>query len=160
MYKNREGFFESLSFSIDDTTPWEIGYGATKTGNRIDTVEKNFMKDYRLPTIINVNLTIKLLDNITTVAGKRLYAYNGAITEFFDKIGQDGTKKAPPKEPIGNDNKGVGNKGTAESKLSETKVSKDLKDTIQKAVNTQAKTFQAAEGQLNEFTSGYGNMRI
>jgi hypothetical protein len=160
MYKNREGFFESLSFSIDDTTPWEIGYGATKTGNRIDTVEKNFMKDYRLPTIINVSLTIKLLDNITTVAGKRLYGYNGKVTEFFSPIGQDGTKKASPKEPIGNDNKGVGNKGTAESKLSETKISKDLKDTIQNAVSNQAKTFRATEGQLNEFTSGYENMRI
>ena len=56
MYKNKECFIESLSFEVDDNTPWEIGLNAIKKGNRVGEVnEKGIASNYKLPTIVNVN---------------------------------------------------------------------------------------------------------
>jgi hypothetical protein len=51
MYNNKEGFISDLSYEIDDNTPWE-----TATDGRL----KNFL----LPKIINVTLTIKLVETV------------------------------------------------------------------------------------------------
>jgi hypothetical protein len=80
MYRNKECFIESLSFEIDDTTPWEIGLNPSAAGRdnqRIGTLSKNgIAKDYKLPTIVNVNVNIKFIETQGTIAGKRLYAYD------------------------------------------------------------------------------------
>jgi hypothetical protein len=169
MYKNREGFIESLSFSIDDNTPWELGYAPVKTGNRITSIDTGFStENYKLPTIINVNLTIKLLDNITTVAGKKLYGYRGAENE--KAINPDGSAVDPKKEALAEaarklekDNAERAKEAeTAIAKEAEAKAGRELKAKLQRAVDfrNKNKTFQAAEGQLNQFTSGYENMRV
>jgi len=51
MYNAKEGFIESLSYTIDDNTPWEIGLDA-------DT------KNWKLPKIIDVNITIKMVETV------------------------------------------------------------------------------------------------
>jgi hypothetical protein len=80
MYRNKECFIDSLSFEIDDTTPWEIGLNPSSAGRddqRIGTLAKNGRaKDYKLPTIVNVNINIKFIETQGTIAGKRLYAYD------------------------------------------------------------------------------------
>jgi len=146
MYKNREGFVESLSFSVDDNTPWEIGYAPIKTGNRISKVETGYStENYKLPTIINVSLTIKLLDNITTVAGKKLYAYSGAENEAA--INQDGSAVDPKieaaavaakkrQEAFQQDNAERAIEATtALAKEAEAKAGRELKAKFQKAVD-------------------------
>jgi hypothetical protein len=100
MYKNKEAFVESLSYSIEDTTPWDIGIYPSKTIlsktlNRVVTLEDN--PGYNLPTIVNVSITIKFLENIINTAGKRLYGYNGAFSEEFHKFSPDGKAKKPEK---------------------------------------------------------------
>jgi hypothetical protein len=76
MYKNKLGFFESLSYTIDDNTPWEIGLGATKTGNRITNIDPlSDLKDYKLPTIINVTVSYQIIETSNDVVGKKLYPY-------------------------------------------------------------------------------------
>lgn len=81
MYKNKEGFVDSLSFTIDDNTPWEIGtdgkyfghissYGLTDNTNR-DVLDKEDispidLKDYKLPTIVEVQMTIKFIESQST----------------------------------------------------------------------------------------------
>jgi hypothetical protein len=76
MYKNKLGFFESLSYTIDDNTPWEIGLGATKTGNRITNIDPlSDLKNYKLPTIINVTVSYQIIETSNDVVGKNLYAY-------------------------------------------------------------------------------------
>jgi hypothetical protein len=169
MYKNREGFFESLSFSIDDNTPWEIGYAPVKTGNRISRVETGFStENYKLPTIINVSLTIKLLDNITTVAGKKLYAYSGAENE--KAINPDGSAVDPKIEAAAEAARKL-EKDNAERAIeadkviareAEAKAGRELKAKLQRAVDFRDKNkrFIPTEGQLNQFTSGYENMRV
>jgi hypothetical protein len=100
MYKNKEAFVESLSYSIEDTTPWDIGIYPSKTIlsktlNRVVTLEDN--PGYNLPTIVNVSITIKFLENIVNTAGKRLYGYNGVLDEWIGEFSPDGKAKKPEK---------------------------------------------------------------
>ena len=58
MYKRKEGFIESLSYGIDDSTPWntEDAYESVEGEGEINT------KGYRLPRIINVETTFKFIE--------------------------------------------------------------------------------------------------
>jgi hypothetical protein len=97
MYKKKAGFIESLSYTIDDTTPWQIMnkeqshlnnaaqvttdvlYGKPKgvpqnpSNNEIDMV------GYRLPTIVDVAVTIKFVENRketgTEDGNRKLYTF-------------------------------------------------------------------------------------
>lgn len=73
MYKNKLGFIESLSYTIDDSTPWEIGIGVEKTEDGI--VLNDSMKDYKLPTIINVAVSFQIIETSSDVVEKKLYPY-------------------------------------------------------------------------------------
>ena len=94
MYKNKECFIESLSYDVDDTTPWEIGIDAEKTGNRISKLANGAidakngpnLSNYKLPTIVGVNVTLKFVETQAQIAGKRLYGFGSdmaadAVTE-------------------------------------------------------------------------------
>ena len=72
MYKNKLGFIESLSYTIDDNTPWEIGYQLNDQGNLVDNGD---LKDYKLPTIINVSVSYQIIETQNDVVGKKLYPY-------------------------------------------------------------------------------------
>ena len=56
MYKRKEGFIESLSYGIDDSTPWNTEDEYESLEGTIDT------KGYRLPRIINVETTFKFIE--------------------------------------------------------------------------------------------------
>lgn len=104
MYKNKEAYVDSLSFTVDDTTPWEIGLSAKKEDNRITEVgNKGITKDYKLPTIIDVSIGIKFIETSSKVAGERLYSYGGSTTndENMYNIKKDGTAIKPEKKPNG-----------------------------------------------------------
>jgi hypothetical protein len=85
MYDKKASFIESLSYSIDDNTPWNIT-------NKEKTVLSNIfgtatgtpesadidMKGYRLPTIVDVSITIKFIENrkeTGTEAGRSFYKF-------------------------------------------------------------------------------------
>jgi hypothetical protein len=80
MYVGKTGFIESLSYTIDDNGTWEIGLDAS--GN-IDSDLKN----YKLPRVVDVGLTIKFVENKSTT----------------NKIGTNvslyGISKGKPKKP-------------------------------------------------------------
>jgi hypothetical protein len=69
MYQKKAGFIESLSYTFDDNTPWNITDSEIKLGR--DTVGNPNgsdgttidMKGYRLPTIADVAVTIKFIEN-------------------------------------------------------------------------------------------------
>ena len=97
MYNKKAGFIESLSYTIDDNTPWQVmdkeqshlnntaqvvsdvlygkpnGISQNPSNNEID------MKGYKLPTIVDVAVTIKFVENrkiAGTEDGKRqLYTF-------------------------------------------------------------------------------------
>ena len=64
MYVSRVGFVESLSYTIADNAPWEIGLDAA-------------MKNYKLPKIVDVSVTIKFIENksTTNTAGGKVSLY-------------------------------------------------------------------------------------
>jgi hypothetical protein len=84
MYNAKTGFIESLTYTIDDNGVWEIGLDAS--GN-ID----GELKNYKLPRVIDVGLTIKFVENksTTNTVGTNVSLYG---------IGKDGKGKA--KKPL------------------------------------------------------------
>lgn len=57
LYKNKYSFIDSLSYTFDDTTPWEIDE-----------------KGYRLPTMISVSVGLKFLESRGNTSGKKFYS--------------------------------------------------------------------------------------
>lgn len=51
MYNSKEGFIESLNYTIDDNTPWEIGL-------------EDDTKNWKLPKVIDVSITIKMVETV------------------------------------------------------------------------------------------------
>ena len=58
LYKGKESFIESLSYTIDDNFPWEIKDGQA------------------LPMIVDVSVTMKFIENKSSTDKKVKYAYN------------------------------------------------------------------------------------
>jgi hypothetical protein len=81
MYKDKEGFVESLTFTIDDNTPWETGIPHINSSG-LPYLDDSLV-DYKLPTIIEVQMTIKFVESQSTYWGevsgsltpKRVYYY-------------------------------------------------------------------------------------
>ena len=85
MYDKKVSFIESLSYSIDDNTPWNISnkektvlsntFGVATGSPEIAEID---MKGYRLPTIVDVSITIKFIENrkeTGTEAGRSFYKF-------------------------------------------------------------------------------------
>ena len=92
MFKNKEAFIESLTYTIEDNTPWEVGLNGKSVSN------------YKLPTIINVDVSLTLLETIGTTYKQRLYGYGEAANsseenkaDSIKNLNADGSPK-PKKE--------------------------------------------------------------
>jgi hypothetical protein len=77
MFKSAEGFIETLSYSVDDNSPWEIGFDIDRNSD---------VENYKLPRIINVDITYKFLDTMGdsysigedgTFLANRFYSFGG-----------------------------------------------------------------------------------
>lgn len=77
MYKDKEAFIESLSFSISDDTPWETGITHINE-NKIPVIDDT-LKDYKLPTIVEAQITIKFVESQSTYWFYNEDAENGPI---------------------------------------------------------------------------------
>jgi hypothetical protein len=91
MYKKKEGFIESLTYTIDDNTPWQIGNtevtipsstGAAKSdvAPRGGTAD---MKDYTLPMIVDVAITVKFVESRKTVSDRKFYPFRPLTGEIL-----------------------------------------------------------------------------
>ena len=93
MYKNKEAFIDSLSFSIADTTPWETGRQHIDS-NGFNVVDDT-LKDYKLPTIIEVQMTIKFVESQSTYWSIEQNAETETLTPQPKRVyyyGEDRTK--------------------------------------------------------------------
>ena len=61
LYHKKECFIDSLSYTIDDNTPWEIGLNGGDSQN------------YKLPMIVDVAITLKFLQSKRNTWGTGLY---------------------------------------------------------------------------------------
>lgn len=84
MYNRREAFIDSLSFSIDENTPWEIGVNQKLVaGNITKSVNGGYnsvidssvsSENYKLPMIVNVDITLKFVESRDTTSAE-IYGY-------------------------------------------------------------------------------------
>ena len=86
MYKAKDAFIESMTYTVPDEGNWETGLYQANISKKIQ--EDTALKNYKLPKIVEVAITLKLIesvgttyeftdDNGTLVAknGKRIYGY-------------------------------------------------------------------------------------
>lgn len=98
MYNKKASFIESLSYTIDDNTPWQVADKEQSHLNNIVTTTTNAlygppngiaqnpssteidMKGYRLPTIVDVAITLKFVENRketgTEDGNRKLYTFD------------------------------------------------------------------------------------
>ena len=76
LYKNKESFIESLSYTWDDTTPWNI----TDKEAALDNGEDIDMKNFRLPMITDIAVTIKFLESRKNTSNKNFYTFTPQTT--------------------------------------------------------------------------------
>ena len=75
MYRNKECFIDSLIYTIDDNNMWEVGLVS----------DAKAYADLKLPTIIDVGVTLKFVENKSNTNGVKLYGF-----------GKEDDTKAPP----------------------------------------------------------------
>jgi hypothetical protein len=82
MYKDKVSFIESLTFTVDDNTPWNIANGkldyvneVSPTGVRQTVKTTEDMKNYKLPMLINVSVGVKFIESKSTTSGGKFYTF-------------------------------------------------------------------------------------
>jgi len=100
MYDRKEGFIESLTYTIDDNTPWETGIGILPN-EPTSNYENNFrnvgntrsingrptptsiesLDNYRLPMIVDVQMTVKFVESRNNTKDK-LYAFGQPVADI------------------------------------------------------------------------------
>lgn len=75
LYKRRATYIESLSYSVDDNGGWEIGSIGVSEKVRVNGKQVS-MKDYKLPMIIDVSITLKILESKGTTDSKQFYGFS------------------------------------------------------------------------------------
>ena len=95
LYRNKECFIESLTYTIPDDATWEIGIDQlerngqetwirnkergkvafdTINSSGVDTNITKDIKDYKLPSIIEVGISLKIVDDRKTVEDYKFYS--------------------------------------------------------------------------------------
>ncbi len=91
LYKNKECFIDSLTYTVDEASPWEIGMNKKLTspivpkllGGFVYSIDENNPADeYKLPMIMNVEITLRFIEGRNnTSPNSILYGY----TDFTPK---------------------------------------------------------------------------
>ena len=141
LYNKKFGFIESLSYTIDDNTPWEIGLNGTDSDK------------YKLPTMINVDITIKFVESASTIGtfvpnagfvNVNLYGFGSPSIDRANNI--DGSGVVIPAE-LPKQNPSEQNKGGAGSNiLPKPNISPNL------FTNSPAESLGYLRGSLNNTT--------
>jgi hypothetical protein len=78
MFKNKECFIDSLIYTIDDNNVWEIGipYASLSDTGWNSAVKNSPAANYKLPTVIDVGITLKFVESKETT--KSHYAFSDA----------------------------------------------------------------------------------
>lgn len=78
LFRHKDGFIESLSYTYDDSTPWNIS-NQEKTVNNVNgepSLSPNIsMAGYKLPMIVDVSTTIKFLESRGGSSGRKFFNF-------------------------------------------------------------------------------------
>jgi hypothetical protein len=88
MYDRKDAFIESLTFTVDTNTPWEIGMNSQLSNGQITKVQNGgyttvidtsvSAEDFKLPMIINVEVTLKFIESRGTTS-KEIYGFQPPV---------------------------------------------------------------------------------
>jgi hypothetical protein len=80
MYKDKNCYIDSLSYTIDDSTPWHVGFteasGLADDSKFIVNGEETSLDNYILPKIIDVSVTLKLVEQRSNTETEYLYGFD------------------------------------------------------------------------------------
>lgn len=97
-YDRKVGFIESLSYTVDENTPWEVGMNTVRTKadmeasgswffSNVDNesveeklrgpIDKTPLDNYRLPMIVDVQMTVKFVESRINTTNATLYDFGG-----------------------------------------------------------------------------------
>ena len=138
LYKNKNAFIESLSYTMDDNGGWEIGSIGVGEDSPVGINGSTaLMKDYKLPIIVDVSITLKFVESVSTSSAGNFYG--------FDKL---------PKAQSG-----AGAATTNSQKLDDANNTEELSTTNDEEVNTKVKKLkpkQLKNPNSSELNSGKG----
>jgi hypothetical protein len=80
MFRSRDCFIDSLIYTIDDNNVWETGFddkGSNDDGSSTDYIAR----DYKLPRIIDVGVTLKFVESKSNTFEKNLYGFDSIYKE-------------------------------------------------------------------------------
>lgn len=86
MYKGKECFIQSLIYTIDDNNMWDIGEGVASGAEYVPnpytnpTINEKITKDYKLPVIIDVGITLQFVETKSSTYRNRMYGFGGTKT--------------------------------------------------------------------------------
>jgi hypothetical protein len=63
LYHKKEGFIESLTYTVDDNYSWETGLNAMPGETNLYGTGQNELMNYKLPMIIDVDISIKFVES-------------------------------------------------------------------------------------------------
>ena len=102
LYHKKEGFIESLTYTVDDNYSWETGLNAISGDSKDGAIGQNVLTNYKLPMIIDVDISIKFVESAashgSTVTveddkGKETKQYKSDINLYaFGKKADDAKK--------------------------------------------------------------------
>ena len=70
LFNKRYSFIESLSYTYEDTTPWQVENSEVTS----DSTNVN-MKGYKLPMMVNVNVGLKFLESRGNTGSRKFYTF-------------------------------------------------------------------------------------
>ena len=80
MYKQRPCYIESLSYSVDDNSPWHVGFteasGLADDSKFVINGQETSMDNYILPKIVDVAITLKLVEQRNNTEAGYLYGFD------------------------------------------------------------------------------------
>ena len=77
LYKDKEAYIESLSYTMDDTAGWEIGsIGVGEYAKIQINGDTTIMKNYKCPIVVDVSITLKFVETSNNTIGKNFYGFD------------------------------------------------------------------------------------
>ena len=109
LYKSKECFIESLTYTVDDTAGWEIGtnystYGvgggtSITTDGRPNSIDKG-LNNYKLPLVIDVSVTVKFVETKANTISN-FYGFNSVMPKnIIQKIEQKESPQNTSKQEV------------------------------------------------------------
>ena len=104
MYKAKDAFIESMTYTVPDEGNWETGLYQANISKKI--TEDTALKNYKLPKIVEVAITLKLIESVGTTYGFEndggtLVATNGKrIYGYGTDVATKGISSAQESNPV------------------------------------------------------------